>query len=62
MTTDPARPAGLACEPGATPEEVAAIVAVLAAARDDARTAPDEEPRMPAWRRAARREATGAVR
>jgi hypothetical protein len=48
--------------PGATPEEVAAILAVLSAARATATAslAGGREP-MPAWRRAARREATGAA-
>ncbi len=48
--------------PGATPEEVAAILAVLTTARATAAaSSADPAEAMPAWRRAARREATGAA-
>ncbi len=59
MTTDPFERARYAFEPGATPEEAAAIVAVLTAATDAAETSNDANPQMSAWRRAARYEATG---
>ena len=54
MTTDPLGRARYAFEPGARPEEAAAIVAVLTAAADPAETSNDEAPQISAWRRAAR--------
>ncbi len=59
MTTDPLERAWFAFEPGARPEEAAAIVAVLTAATDAAETSNDAKPQMSAWRRAALYEATG---
>ena len=61
MTTDPLERAWFAFEPGARPEEAAAIVAVLTAAADPAETSNDAKPQMSAWRRAARHEASGKL-
>jgi hypothetical protein len=48
--------------PGATPDEVAAILAVLSSARAAATaSAGTGSESVPAWRRAARREATGVA-
>jgi hypothetical protein len=60
MTTDASSAHAFSCEPAATPEEIAAIAAVLQLANAGGQEASAGEKKGASrWRLAARREATG---